>query len=286
MNIKENQNKSTDAAWNKLYQRIEQDGLLPAQDQRQKPKKAFLQTASQRSIAVAALVLLCLASALIIHQLPSRSTNMLTLHNEDSSTTLVTTLEDGSVVYLSQAASLNYPSHFHKDKRQVTLQGDAFFEISKNRERPFFIDTEAAKVEVLGTAFNIISRDNKPFSLSVKHGEVKVTLKKTGQSVYVKGGETVLLESGSLQKSVAIGNKLFDDYTRQIHFKDERLADIVRIINMNSDSVDLQLSPELADRRLTVAFYDDTPQMMAELICLAMNLKSTTKGNTVIITKP
>lgn len=285
MNLKENQNKSTDAAWNKLYARFEQDGLLPAEEQKPKFKRTFLRNAGQRWVAVAALVLLCIASALVIHQLSS-TTDMLTLHNQDSATTLVTMLEDGSVVYLSQAASLNYPSHFRKNKREVTLQGDAFFEISKNRERPFFIETEVAQVEVLGTAFSVASKNNKPFSLSVKHGEVKVTLRKTGQSVYVKGGESVLLESGSLQKSIATGSGQFDIYTRQIHFKDERLADIIRIINMNSDNINLELSPELANRRLTVAFFDDTPLTMAELICLALNLEWTTKGNTVSITQP
>ncbi|MBK5720897.1 FecR domain-containing protein [Dysgonomonas sp. Marseille-P4677] len=285
MNLKETQNKATDIAWNNLYKRFEQEGLLPAEERALNTKKAFLSEASVRWVAVAAVVLLCITSALLIHQLSSSKADMLTLQNQDDATTLVTTLEDGSVVYLSKAASLNYPSHFHKDKREVTLQGNAFFEISKNRERPFFIDTKAAQIEVLGTAFNVISKNNEPFSLSVKHGEVRVTLKTTGQKVYVKEGETVLLESESLHKSKVSDLDMFGQYTRQIHFKDERLADIIRIINMNSD-ITLVLSPNLADRKLTVAFFNDTPQMMAELICMAMNLKCTVRGNMIIITPP
>lgn len=285
MNLKENQNKLTDAAWDKLYKRIKQDQLLPAVEQKHRSRRAFLHTPAQRWIAVSAIVLLCIASALFIREI-SPKTDMLTLHNQDSATTLVTMLEDGSVVYLSQTASLNYPSHFQKNKREVTLQGDAFFEISKNKERPFLIETEVVLVEVLGTAFNIVSKNNKPFSLAVKHGEVKVTLKETGQSVYVKGGEIVLLESGNLQRSTLTSFGQFNAYTKQIHFKDERLANIIDIINMNSDNINLELSPELAERRLTVTFTDDTPLMMAELICMALNLEYKTTDNIISITQP
>lgn len=285
MNPKENQNKSTDAAWNKLYTRLEQDGLLQGDEQKARPKRAFLRTAGQRWSAVAAVVLICVASALALHKW-SPATDMLTLQNDDSATRLVTMLEDGSVVYLSEATSIDYPLHFQSHKREISLQGNAFFEISKNKECPFFIETEDVLIEVLGTAFNVVSDNNKPFSLSVKNGEVKVTLKKTGQNIYVTGGETVLLEAGSLQKSSTTDSDRFGEYTRQIQFKDERLADIIRIINMNSDNIHLELSSELADRRLTVAFLNDTPQQMAELICLALNSTCTANGNTITIGQP
>lgn len=92
--------------------------------------------------------------------------------------TLVTTLEDGSVVFLAKETSIRYPEHFVSDKREVSLQGDAFFDVAKNRERPFWIDTEQVKIEVLGTAFSVKSVEDAPFRLSVQRGTVRVTLKK------------------------------------------------------------------------------------------------------------
>ena len=82
-------------------------------------------------------------------------TTLLTLHNNEASTTLVTTLEDGSIVYLADNSQLSYPEHFQREKREVSLLGNALFDVSGNKERPFLIETEQARIEVLGTSFNI-----------------------------------------------------------------------------------------------------------------------------------
>ena len=59
---------------------------------------------------------------------------MLTEENREKPT-LVKTLEDGSVVYLAQESTLKYPEHFAEDKREVNLQGEAFFDVAKKPER-------------------------------------------------------------------------------------------------------------------------------------------------------
>ena len=106
--------------------------------------------------------------------------HLLTQENQGVST-LATTLEDGSVVLLAKETSLLYPKHFIADKREVSLQGNAFFDVAKKQGQPFWIDTEQAKIEVLGTAFSVQSDENAPFRLSVQRGIVKVTLKKGNQ---------------------------------------------------------------------------------------------------------
>ena len=281
MTLKVKNDRVTDDAWNALDKRFDEDGLLPATDN--KPKRGVLHSTAMKWIAVAAVACICIISALVIRNMNTGDLKMYTLHNEENAPTLVTTLEDGSVVYLNQQTSIEYPVHFEKDRRKVSMQGDAFFEISKNRERPFFIETANARIEVLGTAFNVVSKDKDSFSLSVKHGEVKVTLKQSGQSTHVKAGETVLLDSDNLQKTISPDKGKFDGYLKQIHFKDERLTDVIRIINMNSESTQLSVSPHLGDRLLTVTFSDNTPATMAELICLALNLKYTQSDNIITI---
>ena len=113
--------------------------------------------------------------------------HLLTQENQGVST-LATTLEDGSVVLLAKETSLLYPKHFIADKREVSLQGNAFFDVAKKQGQPFWIDTEQAKIEVLGTAFSVQSDENAPFRLSVQRGIVKVTLKKRKSGVLCKSG--------------------------------------------------------------------------------------------------
>lgn len=64
-------------------------------------------------------------------------------------------LADGSMVWLNEQASLTYPEHFTGNRREVHLDGNAFFEVRKDSLHPFVVSTNLYKVEVLGTAFSI-----------------------------------------------------------------------------------------------------------------------------------
>jgi ferric-dicitrate binding protein FerR (iron transport regulator) len=282
MTLKEKENKITDQAWDRLYSRLEQDDLLPVNEV---TVKSGLRMAVIRWSAVAAILCICIVSVFVIRGQRAGQTDMLTLSNEKGAPTIVSTLEDGSVVYLSGQTSLQYPGRFTDDKREVVLHGDAFFDISRNPDKPFIIETEKTTIEVLGTSFNVKSHNNADFSLSVRHGEVRVTSKKDGQVVNVVAGETALFRSDNLQKIKTTDTGQFKSYLKRIHFKDQRLADVVKIINMNSDAEQLRIAPELEDRLLTVTFSDDTPDTMAQLICLALNLQLTRQDDIISISK-
>lgn len=239
----------------------------------------------ERGVAAAAVALLCLLVSVTYLNRSGQDTdpNLLTRRNSETATTLVTTLEDGSVVYLAGNTSLKFPEHFSSDRREVSLQGNALFEVAGNRKRPFVIETEDTRIEVLGTAFNVKSNDSSPFELSVQRGEVKVTLKKDGQDIHVKAGETVTLLSRRLQLSMTPDPALFDRYTKRIRFKDEKLGNILRVINLQNPDIRLETTPELWNRTLTVTFSNDTPEAMAELICLALDLKKTRQDNMILL---
>ena len=186
----------TDQAWNRLYNRLDNDRLLAKVDEGRSIRKH-----SQwiRYGAVAAVLIGVVWGALYWMTGSERepAQNFLTQENQGIST-LATTLEDGSVVLLAKETSLLYPKHFIADKREVSLQGNAFFDVAKKQGQPFWIDTEQAKIEVLGTAFSVQSDEHAPFRLSVQRGIVKVTLKKGNQECYVKAGEAVVVQSQRL----------------------------------------------------------------------------------------
>ena len=277
----ERNKKKTDRAWNALYQRLEEEGLLSG-----RPASPFRSILWKGGMA-AAVALLCLLVSVVYLNRTEREAdrNLLTRQNSETTTTLVTTLEDGSVVYLAENTSLQYPQHFSSDRREVSLQGNALFDVAGNRARPFVIETEDTRIEVLGTAFNVKSSGSSPFELSVQRGEVKVTLKKSGQDIHVKAGETVTLLSRKLQLSATPDPGQFARYTDRIRFKDEMLGNILRVINSQNPGIRLETTPELQNRTLTVTFSNDTPEDMAELICLALNLKKTEKNNTITLSE-
>ncbi|MFV0271309.1 MAG: FecR family protein [Macellibacteroides fermentans] len=280
-NLHTDQTVDTDQAWNELYSRLEQDNLIPARGQKRLMRPVFAGMA-------AAIAVLCLCGALGIWLLNDWGTDerLLSLKNGPEDNTLVTTLEDGSIIYLAQDATLSYPEHFEADKRLVKLDGNALFDVSGNKQRPFLIETKYTTIEVVGTAFNVKNNGKNDFELSVQRGLVKVTRLDNGESSFVKAGETVILNKNLFLKSPTSDMEQFARYTERIQFKDETLANIVRVINrMSSQPVQLS-SSELENKRLTVSFYDNSPAAMTELICLALGLTSEQKEDTLVISAP
>lgn len=280
-NLHTDQTVHKDQAWNELYSRLEQDNLIPARGQKRLMRPVFAGMA-------AAIAVLCLCGALGIWLLNDWGTDerLLSLKNGPEDNTLVTTLEDGSIIYLAQDATLSYPEHFEADKRLVKLDGNALFDVSGNKQRPFLIETKYTTIEVVGTAFNVKNNGKNDFELSVQRGLVKVTRLDNGESSFVKAGETVILNKNLFLKSPTSDMDQFARYTERIQFKDETLANIVRVINrMSSQPVQLS-SSELENRRLTVSFYDNSPAAMTELICLALGLTSEQKEDTLVISAP
>ena len=283
MNQIEKNKLKTDQAWEQLYTRLEQDGLLD---------KPISGTQIPYRIGLmkwaAAIVILCVsvATAIFLGRERTPETTLLTLHNNEASTTLVTPLEDGSIVYLADNSQLSYPKHFQREKREVSLLGNALFDVSGNKDRPYLLETEQARIEVLGTSFNIKSSDKSAFELAVRRGLVKVTLKKNGEQTLVKAGQTVSLFSNRLQVAPPPDNEQFSDYTRRIQFKDARLGDILHVINLEYPMMPLQTTADLENRRLTVSFYYNSPATMAELICAALKLKCTQQNIIWMISEP
>lgn len=87
------------------------------------------------------------------------------------------TLPDSSVVYLGPGSSISFPEQFAVKERTLTLTGEAFFEISKNPERPFVIHTGEIQTTVLGTSFKITAFKDNLLSVEVATGKVRVSRK-------------------------------------------------------------------------------------------------------------
>ncbi len=277
----DNNKEKTDRAWDNLYSRLDSEGLL-----RKEERKHFSSPFVLKWTGAVAAILICIYFSV---SYLNRDTNIemetfLVKQNMEKST-LVTTLEDGSVVYIGENTSLRYPSGFLPDKREVILHGSALFDVMGDKKRPFLIETNEVIIEVLGTAFNVKSLDNKPFELSVQRGKVKVTLKKDGQIVYVHAGETVSLISKDLHLSKNNDSEQFASYAQKMRFKDEPLSNIIRIINLHSPELQLYASNSLGERKLTVTFSNNSVESMAELISLAMNLELNRDGDLITLSE-
>lgn len=85
-------------------------------------------------------------------------------------------LPDGSQVHLNSGSSITYENNFNKKDRVISLEGEAFFDVYRNREKPFIVATGKLMTRVLGTSFNIKTSDkeNSTTKVSVISGKVHV----------------------------------------------------------------------------------------------------------------
>lgn len=142
--------------------------------------------------AAAAVVLLCLMSWSVYNYMrPSLLQTVSTLAE-----TRTVRLPDGTEVTLNRFSRLTYPEKFKTGRREVTLAGEAYFEVTKDSKHPFIVQTAAIDVEVLGTHFNVEAYPHDPqttttllegsVAVSSKHSSDRMILKPNESAVYNK----------------------------------------------------------------------------------------------------
>ncbi|SMO57623.1 FecR family protein [Saccharicrinis carchari] len=90
------------------------------------------------------------------------------------------TLSDGTKVWLNSESKLSYPQNFAKDTRLVLLEGEGFFDVTKNTNHPFVVHSDELEVKVLGTKFNFKAYPKEASRVFLKEGKVEVASRNGG----------------------------------------------------------------------------------------------------------
>jgi transmembrane sensor len=105
-------------------------------------------------------------------------------------------LSDGTMVWLNAASTLHFPIKFSGNERKVEITGEAYFEVAKNKTKPFKVRTEGQEIKVLGTHFNINSYANDGITMTtLLEGAVQVRTfsKSNSQEMVLKPGQQSIL---------------------------------------------------------------------------------------------
>jgi transmembrane sensor len=114
-------------------------------------------------------------------------------------------LPDGSTVWLNSSSKLVYDNeHFGTGIREVSLTGEAYFDVVKNPAKPFVIHTAKMDIKVLGTAFNVkCYPGEKTTETSLIHGSVEVTLKDRQEKIMMKPNEKLIINNDDVKQAAA-----------------------------------------------------------------------------------
>jgi transmembrane sensor len=200
------------------------------------------------------------------------------------------TLPDGSTVWLRPNARITYPQTFEEKNRTVTFTGEGFFDIQKDRSRPFFIHSGEMTVRVLGTSFNVrAASDQKLFEIDVVTGSVEVTApdrEAKAQQLILKPNQQALFETETKRLFAKARQELLKSEIYQsltFHFQDTPVSEVIRQLE-NRFAIQITLSdPAIARCRLNADFDNQPLPAIIEMLCRSLESTYTIHNNIITI---
>ena len=156
------------------------------------------------------------------------------------------TLSDGSTIRMNYETEIRVREKFEGNERVVYLTGHAHFNVTRDTERPFIVYTEDSKTQVLGTSFDIDTREEGETEIIVTSGKVAFSGKeKAGKLVTLEVNDRAVLDAGkNIAKSEVDADRLTAWRENRMVFDDQMLKEIIEVLE---PWYDIQVSVEDAD---------------------------------------
>ncbi len=196
-------------------------------------------------------------------------------------------LPDGTKVYLNGNSRLTYPEVFADDSREVRLSGECFFEVRKDKERPFRVMMNDLQIEVLGTSFGALNNTRKGVEeIVLKSGSVKVSGNELEEDITLKPNQMLTYSSYEGKASVVQTDaaESYKWYEECLTFDNSRFSDILQNISKRYNvEIQTMTSVSIMDKRMSLTISSENLPSAMELIAMLLPVRYEIIGNTLII---
>lgn len=147
------------------------------------------------------------------------------------------TLHDGTTIWLNAQTTLKYPALFSGRERRVTVEGEAFFDVAKDLEKPFIVSSQGVDMKVLGTKFNVYSYPSEEYvRTSLVEGALQVYFSQNEKEcVLLRSNEQVTVKGHKIEKSPIIHKDHFLWREGIYSFDKEPLINILKNLELYYD---------------------------------------------------
>jgi transmembrane sensor len=196
-------------------------------------------------------------------------------------------LSDGTRIHLNAESVLKYPNKFSGKTREVYLEGEAFFEVAKDKKHPFIIHSSKMDTKVVGTSFNILAYpDQKNQEVSVVTGKVSVRATVTKQNVLVFPGQRVTIEkeTNTLKAYSRINIATMASWRKNILvFEDVPVNEVIATMERHY-GVKIKIQNEsLQNLIINASFEEAKPEQVLNLLCKSIDASFKQEKNSYII---
>ena len=180
------------------------------------------------------------------------------------------TLPDGSKVWLNSQSKLTYTANFNLKKRELELNGEAYFEVAHNPNKPFIVHSDDLAVEALGTAFGIKAYNEDDLISSIlMRGKVRVTTP-DGESILMPN-DRIMYDKTTHKKALSTVTNA-TDFTGWIHnelrFENESLGEIGKTLQRIYNVEIIYASEKLKNQRYTGTLNNNSLESVLNIITL------------------
>jgi len=200
------------------------------------------------------------------------------------------TLSDGSVVSLNNNSKLTYPEKFNGNMREVSMEGEAFFDIKPDKEKPFVIHTENMLIKVLGTSFNVKARlESDEIEVYVKTGQVMFAdAGKAGVyevSITLQPGETGVYNKTTrkISKTNEVDENNLFWKTKSLVFSRANLSEVIATIQEYYPVSIVLQNENLKSLHFSATFKDQPVDSILSIITNTFDLKISKEGTHYIL---
>ena len=193
-------------------------------------------------------------------------------------------LADGSQVWLNAESTITYPVAFQGETREVRLQGEAYFEIAKNKNQPFIVHTTQFDVQVTGTQFNVRAYPGEMESATLAEGGIQ--LEKGGKTYSLKPGQQAYLEEEEVQvRKVNLESAIAWRYNA-FSFEETPLEEIMNELARWYNNHVFYLNPKVQELHFTAWFRRNcTLQEVIDILEKTGKINIELKGKTITVTQ-
>jgi ferric-dicitrate binding protein FerR (iron transport regulator) len=189
-------------------------------------------------------------------------------------------LPDGSIAYLNRNTTLTYNAKTLGPERKVKLSGEAFFEILPDHNKPFIIDAGGATIKVLGTSFNVVTRNNdSSVEVFVKTGKVMMSESPGTRSIVVDPGFVGKIDPAGAGKKLNDNPNYMAWNTRRLTYDGQKLGVVFRDIEKMYNITIIASDPVILDLPIATSFYNEPDETIIRIICTTFNLTYSKDGN-------
>jgi len=273
-----------DNAWNKLQARISEETEnkhaleFPLIQHKEKGRKLFLRLAA----AVVTLSLLTFGATALVN----RANRVTVVAGFDEARKQIV-LPDKTVVTLNTRSRISYNKKFNRNPREVSLAGEAFFEVAPDASRPFVVSARQARVRVAGTSFNVeADHADRHVEVFVLTGLVELSSAQNRQGkVLLKPGDMgILNRSAGLTRETGNENCIAWK-TGKLVFADTRLDDVRDILNdVYGVAIEFR-QPRLDSTRINGNYSNDSLDQILQVICTQNHLKIEKSENIIYLSE-